>query len=64
MTATEYPIGTHVRLVRSFNGLASGSEGVVIGYYRTDPPAYAVTFGSKPIPIPPEHLVAVEAEGT
>ena len=62
MDNLDYAIGTRVRLVLEFCGLISGSEGVVIGFYRTDPPAYAVSIGERSVPIPPEYVIAVEPE--
>lgn len=55
-----YPVGTQVRLDRSFDGCASGAVGTVVGFYRTEPPTYAVTIGGRPIRVPPEYLVAVD----
>jgi hypothetical protein len=61
MDPLAYGVGTHVRLRRSFGGIVSGSEGVVIGFYRREPPAYAVTIGGKSVEIPPDYLEAIDA---
>jgi hypothetical protein len=57
-----YGVGTHVRLRRSFGDIVSGSEGVVIGFYREDPPAYAVAIGETSVKIPPEYLEAIDVQ--
>jgi hypothetical protein len=64
MTSLQYGVGTRVRLTRAYGGLVSGSEGHVIGYYRRDPPAYAVTIAGTAVEIPPEYLEAVDPDGT
>lgn len=51
-----FPVGTRVRLVQAVGAFASGSEGVVTGYYRRDPPAYAISIEGRPLTIPPEYL--------
>lgn len=56
----DYPVGTRVRLEQSYDGCPSGAVGTVVGFYRTDPPAYAVRIDEKSVRIPPEHVVAVD----
>jgi hypothetical protein len=62
MERLHYPVGTRVRLRWSLGALTAGSEGVVVGYYRADPPTYAVDMAEKSLQIPPEYLVAVDAD--
>ncbi len=55
-------IGDRVRLVEPFQGLPTGSEGVVFGFYRhPEDPAVAVTFGETSHSIPAELVELVEA---
>ena len=61
MDRLAYGVGTHVRLKSSFGGIVSGSEGVVIGFYRKDPPAYAVRIAGISVEIPPKYLEAIDA---
>ena len=58
-----FAVGTRVRLRRRFGDAASGTEGVVIGYYRKDPPAYAVAIAGKSVELPPDYLEAVDDDG-
>jgi hypothetical protein len=57
-----YPIGTRVRLKRDVGDAKSGAEGSVIGYYRRDPPAYAVAIDGNAVAVPPADLEAVVNE--
>jgi hypothetical protein len=59
----DYPVGTLVRLVESLEEVPAGAEGVVIGYYRTERPAYAVTVEGRTSRIPPACLIAIDADG-
>ena len=54
------PVGTRVRITRSVGDTQSGVEGVVIGYYRRHPPAYAVAIAEQGLPIPPDCLESVD----
>jgi hypothetical protein len=51
-----YPVGTRVRLTDDLGDARTGAEGVVIGYYRREPPAYAVKIEGRPVAIPPALL--------
>jgi hypothetical protein len=59
----EYPVGARVRLAQSFDGCACGAVGTVVGFYRTDPPSYAVRFEEISVRVSPEYLVAVDESG-
>jgi hypothetical protein len=54
------PVGTRVRVTRAVDGAHAGAEGVVIGYYRRDPPAYAVAIAEHGLPVPPDCLERVD----
>lgn len=60
MDCLGYAVGTRVRLKRRFGDTASGTEGVVIGYYRKDSPAYAVAIAGKSVKLPPDYLEVVD----
>lgn len=60
MKDLDYPVGARVKLERSYDGCASGSVGVVVGFYRTDPPAYSVRIAERWLRIPPECLAPVD----
>ena len=55
------PVGTRIRITRAVDGAVAGAEGVVIGYYRRDPPAYAVAIAEHGLPVPPDCLQRVDA---
>jgi hypothetical protein len=49
-----------VRLIDDFQGITKGTEGVVFGFYRDDPPRYAVGFDGPARQVPPEYLETAE----
>jgi hypothetical protein len=57
------PVGARVRLTVEYQGVARGAEGIVRGYYRSDPPRYAVDFGGPSRQVPPEYLEPLSRAG-
>jgi hypothetical protein len=55
-----FDIGERVRLIDDFQGITKGTEGVVFGFYRDDPPRYAVGFDGPARQVPPEYLETAE----
>jgi hypothetical protein len=60
VTELFFQVGERVRLINEFQGVPKGTEGVIYGFYRNDPPRYAVVFGRSARQVPPEHLEAAE----
>jgi hypothetical protein len=51
-----FPLGARVRVTADVGEAPEGSVGVVIGFYRREPPAYAVAVRGTPVTIPPTRL--------
>ena len=62
MVEFTFGIGDRVRLTEHFQGIPKGTEGVVFGFYRDEPPRYAVGFDGPARQVPPECLEKVEPE--
>ena len=58
-----YRVGTRIRLTCDVGGAKAGSEGIVIGYYRKEPPAYCVTIDGRPTVVPPTQLEVLADDG-
>jgi hypothetical protein len=59
-----FHVGARVRLIHDFQGIPKGTEGVIRGFYRSDPPRYAVDFDGPSRQVPPEHLEPAEPEAS
>jgi hypothetical protein len=55
-----YPLGTRVRITADVGEAPAGSVGVVIGYFRREPPAYSVAVRGTPVTVPPALLEPVD----
>ncbi|HEY7794070.1 MAG TPA: hypothetical protein VIA10_08710 [Gaiellaceae bacterium] len=55
-----YPLGTRVRITADVGEAPAGSVGVVIGYFRREPPAYSVAVRGTPVTVPPTLVEPVE----
>jgi hypothetical protein len=59
-----HPVGTRVRVTCDARNAKAGSEGVVIGYYRREPPEYAVAIGRVVVVVAPACLEALPNTAT
>jgi hypothetical protein len=56
VTELSLRVGDQVRLTEDFQGILRGTAGVIFGFYRNDPPRYAVRFGGPARQVPPQFL--------